>query len=532
MHDVPRRDFLARALRWGAWGAGTALGGVLLEGCAPSSTKRPVATTSLAVAERASAADWRRLAASLRGVLVRPSSPSYARDRLLFDAALAPRRPQGIAYCASNDDVARCVAFAREHAVPVTARSGGHSYAGYSANDGLIVDLSRLHSVDVVDSDSALVGAGTRLIDLYDSLAKRGRLVPGGSCASVGFAGLALGGGIGVLARRYGLTCDNILETTTVSADGSQLRVAPDSHPDLLWAQRGGGGGNFGVTTSFRVRTYPVGPLALFTLHFAWEAAQEVLMTWMHWIGHQADELWANCLLQSEGLDGLNVEVSGVWCGSVNDLATVVDSFVRALGTKPTSSFVGGEDYLHAMADEAGCSSLSLAACHLVGDGAGTLSRAAFRAKSSYVVAPWSDARVTRALNSLALVSRRAPDLGASLAFDSYGGAISRVDPAHSAFAHHDALAGIQATHSWSTFSSPTQIAAGDEWLRELGANVFESRDGAYVNYIDPTLEDWLDAYYGASVAKLVRVKSAVDPDDLFHFAQSIPVKSTTSAPG
>jgi FAD/FMN-containing dehydrogenase len=517
-----RRDFLSRSLRWGA-GAGALFAGGLLEGCAQSPT---TTTTTLAAPRPASDLDWRRLGARLRGTLVRPTTPSYARDVLLFDAALAPRHPQGIAYCESNDDVARCVAFAREHALAITTRSGGHSYAGYSSNDGLVVDLSRLNAVRV-DSDAnvALVGAGTQLIDLYDSLAAHGRLVPGGSCATVGIAGLALGGGIGVLARRYGLTCDNILEATMVRADASLVHVDASSEPDLLWAHRGGGGGNFGVTTSFTLRTHEIPPLALFTLHFDWAAARDVVMAWMSWIPTQADDLWTNCLLQSEGVDGLSLEVSGVWCGSASALSQVVDSFVSAVGTAPTSRFVAGDNYLDAMAAEAGCSSLSIAACHLSGDGVGQLSRAAFRAKSSFVVAPWSPARVERAVASLAHLAGRAPDLGAALAFDSYGGAISRVTSRESAFAHHGAIAGIQATHSWSTYSPQSQIDAGDEWLDELGSSVFVAGDGAYVNYIDPTLTNWLDAYYGASVERLVRVKSTIDPDDLFHFAQSIPLR-------
>lgn len=529
MYDESRRDFLAHSLRVGALGGGALVAGAFLAGCA--SPTPHVATTTSRPPRPANALDWRRLAAQLSGTLVRPSSSAYQRDRLLFNAALVPLHPQAIAYCESNDDVARCLTFAREHDVAITSRSGGHSYAGYSSNDGLVVDVSRLNRVDLVGATStATVGAGTRLIDLYDALARRGRLVPGGSCASVGLAGLALGGGIGVLGRRYGLTCDNVLEATLISADGSQVRVTADSHPDLLWALRGGGGGNFGVTTSFTLQTHPIPSLALFTLHFSWADAHDVLATWMNWMSGQPDELWSNCLLQSEGTAGLNVEVSGVWCGSVTALAALVDSFIHDVGATPTSRFVAGDDYLDAMAAEAGCSGLSFAACHLTGDGAGQLSRSAYRAKSSYVVTPWSDRRIEHALASLAQLALRAPDLGASLAFDSYGGAISRVSQSESAFAHRDAIAGIQATHSWSTYSSASQIDAGDEWLRELGANVFEPADGAYVNYIDPTLSGWLDAYYGTSVEKLVRVKSAVDPDDFFHFAQSIPIRTTSRA--
>ena len=523
--DAPtRREFLARGAAWGALGLGVAAGAVL-SGCA--STTPASGPTTAAPRRPASEVEWRRLARTLRGTLVRPGDLAYAQGRLLFDVAVAPSRPQGIAYCASNDDVARCLAFAREHDIAVTSRSGGHSYAGYSCNDGLVIDVTLLSRVKVDNSSSrVVVGAGTRLIDLYDALAQHRRLVPAGSCPSVGVAGLTLGGGVGVLTRRYGLTCDNLLETTTVLADSTTLTVNDSTHPELLWAQRGGGGGNFGVTTQLTYRTHDLPTLTLFSLHFPWAAARDVLMAWMSWIPHQSDDLWTNCLLESAGADGLGVSVSGVWCGFPSSLDGLVNSFIAETHATPTSRFVGGDDYLAAMAIEAGCSSLSIAACHLSGEGAGVLSRAAFHAKSSFVVAPWSAARVENALGSLEQLAGRSPDLGAALAFDALGGAVSRVGADATAFAHRSAIADIQATHSWSTYSSRAQVAAGDEWLGQLAAHVFESAAGAYVNYIDPTLDGWLDAYYGDHVAHLSRVKRWADPDDVFHFAQSIPLRA------
>ncbi len=521
--DAPtRRQFLARGATWGALGLGVA--GAALSGCASTT---PASSPTTTPQRPASEIEWRRLARSLRGTLVRPGDGAYAQSRLLFDLAVAPSRPQGIAYCASNDDVARCLAFAREHGVAVTSRSGGHSYAGYSCNDGLVIDVTPLSRVLVDNSSSrVVVGAGTRLIDLYDALAQHGRLVPAGSCPSVGVAGLTLGGGVGVLTRRYGLTCDNLVETTTVLADSTTLTVNDSTHPELLWAQRGGGGGNFGVVTRLTYRTYEVPPLTLFSLHFSWAAARDVLMAWMSWVPRQSDDLWANCLLESAGADGLGVSVSGVWCGSPSRLDGLVNAFIAQTGATPTSRFVGGDDYLTAMAIEAGCSSLSIAACHLSGEGAGVLSRAAFHAKSSFVVAPWSAARVENALRSLEDLAGRAPELGAALAFDALGGAVSRVGADETAYAHRSAIADIQATHSWSTYSAPSQIAAGAGWLRELATHVFEPADGAYVNYIDPTLDGWLDAYYGDHVSHLSRVKRWADPDDVFHFAQSIPLRA------
>ncbi|MHB8826378.1 MAG: FAD-binding oxidoreductase [Acidimicrobiales bacterium] len=529
--DAPtRRQFLRRGASWGVLGLAVAAG-TALTGCTPSTSTPTPSPTTTAAGRPASDLDWRRLARSLRGNLIRPGNAAYAQSRLLYDVAVAPAHPMAVAYCASNDDVARCLAFTREHSIAVTARSGGHSYAGYSCNDGLVIDVSPLARVRVDGSCSrVIVGAGTRLIDLYDTLAENRRLVPAGSCPSVGVAGLTLGGGVGVLARRYGLTCDSLVETTTVLADSTTLTVNDATHPELLWAQRGGGGGNFGVTTQLTFSTHEIPPMALFSLRFEWSTARDVLMAWMSWLPQQSDDLWANCVLESAGVDGLGVTVSGLWCGSTSSLDQLLKSFITHTGASPTSRFVGGDDYLAAMAIEAGCSSLSIAACHLRGYGAGVLSRAAFHAKSSFVVAPWSAARVENALSSLEQLAGRSPDLGAALTFDALGGAVSGVSADATAFAHRLAIADIQATHSWSTYSSRAQVAAGDEWLDELAAHVFEPIDGAYVNYIDPTLEGWLDAYYGDHVARLSRVKSWADPDDVFRFAQSIPLRESSRA--
>jgi FAD/FMN-containing dehydrogenase len=194
-------------------------------------------------------ADWTALAHDLSGQLVRPSEAFYTIARRLFDPRFDSISPAGIAYCKSPDDVATCLAFVRKFKIPVSARCGGHSYAGYSTNSGgLVVDVSRMAGVGF-SGTTATVAAGTRLVDLYNSLAARGRAIPGGSCPTVGISGLTLGGGIGVVARAYGLTSDNLESVQIVTANGAIINANAKNHADLYWACRGGGGGNFGVVT-------------------------------------------------------------------------------------------------------------------------------------------------------------------------------------------------------------------------------------------------------------------------------------------
>ena len=165
---------------------------------------------------------------------------------------------------------------------------GGHSYAGYSSCPGLVIDVSPLNAISVAGAAGAsgrtpvTVGAGSKLIDVYSDLAAQGLLLPGGSCPTVGIAGLALGGGVGVFSRAYGLTCDQTASVEMVTADGVLRRCDPTQIEDLYWACRGGGGGNFGVVTSFGFSAQPIPEaITLFTLEWPWEVADSVLDAWI-----------------------------------------------------------------------------------------------------------------------------------------------------------------------------------------------------------------------------------------------------------
>jgi Berberine and berberine like len=192
-----------------------------------------------------------------------------------------------------------------------------------------------------------------------------------------------------------------------------------------------------------------------------------------------------------------------------------------AISTTPTSDFVGSNDYITAMQIEAGCSGLSIAACHQSPDG--VLGREAYSAKSSYVDAVMTSAQVALNVEAVVNLKSHAPSIGGGLAFDAYGGVINRVSKDATAFVHRDKLACIQASYSWSSYTDAAEIAAGQEWLTWLADNVFDVQSGAYQNYIDPTLSNWQDAYYGSNLGRLAVIKKKYDPNDVFSFAQSIP---------
>jgi hypothetical protein len=520
-----RRVFLRRAAATSAISVAALGAGLALDDCSHRSPS-PTPSTTTTTLGPATSRDWLTLATSLSGPLIRPSSASYGASSLLYNEKFTNLHPQGIAYCRSSQDVARCVDFATSHQMAMCARSGGHSYAGYSSCDGLVIDVSRLNGVRVdTSSNTAVIGAGALLIDVYNEVGANNRLLPAGSCPTVGIAGLALGGGIGVFARRYGLTSDNLRALEVVTADGTLVRANESDHADMLWASRGGGGGNFGVATSFTFDVHAMPEVTLFTLQYPWAAAATMLEAWLQWINDAPDELWSNCVLESQGTYGFLGQVGGVFCGSPSELATHLSSLTSAIGVTPTYSFNGSNSYLSAMEIEAGCSGLSVAACHLSSQNPhGQLSREAYSAKSSYVNAPLTSAGCTKVVDAIEHLASLAPTLGGALAFDSYGGVINRVASSATAFVHRDKLACIQATYSWSTGAPRSVIDAGRTWLTWLGTNVFDPTSGAYQNYIDPTLSDWRSAYYGANIDRLITVKRRYDPENHFSFAQSIPV--------
>jgi hypothetical protein len=495
-----------------------------LTGCSASPKSGPPASTTAAL----DTAAWATLASSLSGRLVLPSSPSYATARLLYDPRFDNLNPAAVAYCASPGDVQRCIGFARAHGIRPIPRCGGHSFAGYSSGPGLVVDVTPMNTVTVSGAGSggsarAVVGAGTLLVDLYDRLAQSGVVVPGGSCPTVGISGLALGGGVGVLGRKYGLTCDTIESVQVVTADGRILTCDASTNADLFWACRGGGGGNFGIVTSFTFRTSPIPPLALFTLDWPSSAAADVLGAWFGWQHAGPDELWSNCQLLSGGNGDLQVRTSGIFVGSAATLGSLVNTLVTAAGAQPSSRFVGPEQYLHAMLVEAGCESLDVVQCHLTTQSPmGTLDRAGSVASSGYVSALPSPAGTAAFVATVNDLIQTLPHLGGGVAFDALGGAINAVKPSDTAFVHRNAIAGIQA--SVATGASESGAEQGRTWLAHFASSVTSYVDGqAYQNYIDPTLVDWQQAYYGTNLGRLVSVKARHDPDDVFHFAQSIP---------
>lgn len=469
----------------------------------------PAATTTARPGDLAS------LRASLRGALVLPSAAEYDGARVLYNTRFDAIRPQAIARCSSPGDVQACVRFARESGMPLALRSGGHSYAGWSTGSGLIVDTAALNAIAVSD-DTVTVGAGAKLIDVYDALAARGRGIAAGSCPTVGIAGLTLGGGVGVLTRAWGLTCDQLTSAEIVTADGVARRCDARSEPDLFWALRGAGGGSFGVVTSLTLATHAVETLALGTLTWPWTDARAVVAGWQRWMASAPEALWST--LHLAGGAEPSVSVHAVYPASATAIAAELTRLAGLVGRGASYRESGALSYRDVMLLEAGCVGRSPTACHLrAATAAGELERETFAAVS--VVAPdqLSDAAVAVLIDA---VARAATGGGTAILIDSLGGAVARIAPEATAFPHRSAFAIVQLYASWGQGDSGDASLA---WLRTTqSAARAQIGSGAYVNYADPSLTDWPAAYYGANYARLRQVKRAYDPDRLFDFPQAI----------
>jgi FAD/FMN-containing dehydrogenase len=509
---INRRSFL----RLGGLGATAAALAACSTGTATTASSTSTLPTSLArttappsTATGPVAMDYPVLARKLSGKVLTPDASGYALARRSYNPLYDARRPAAVALCGKTEDVQACVAAAAASATPIAARSGGHSYAGYSTPDNaLVVDLAGLSGVRVGGDGTAVVAAGTRLIDVYSALAAAGRALPAGSCPSVGIAGLTLGGGIGVLSRKYGLTCDHLVGATVVTADGQARTVSASAEPDLFWALRGGGGGNFGIVTSFTFATVPAPSLSLFQLNYPAGTLTDAYGAWQPWIASAPDELWSN--FNITGGDSSTCTISGCYVGSSGGLDSLVNQLVSRIGSRPGRRSVMSKSYLDAMRYYAGCSSESMSTCRAQTRGE-EWDRESFVASSRMLSAPVSDP------SKIATAADGHPNL--HLIIDGIGGAVGRVGANATAFPHRSAIASMQIylkTTSGARDSAARQVAqVRDSLVPVVG-------DAAYVNYIDATMPNWANAYYGANLARLRTVAQQYDPKGLFSFAQSV----------
>jgi FAD/FMN-containing dehydrogenase len=348
-------------------------------------------------------------------------------------------------------------------------------------------------------SRTATIGGGARLADIYASLARHGVSVPAGSCATVGIGGLALGGGIGMASSLAGLTCDVVTRLDLVGADGRARRVDAAREPDLFWACRGGGGGQVGVVTSWRMRTFPVSDVGVFKLRWRWRDATAVAASWQRFVARMPDSTWCHLEFSSDARGRREVKVSGFVLAG--DPEPAVRALVAGARRDPVDTTTRREPYLTVVRDRAGAG------------------RRQSELLGSDVFARPLPPRAVAAL--IAAVDRRAAERRPGVAkLKPLTNAVARVPTGATAFPWRDAHSLLQWLVIPGGGADAVTVRSAYAWIAAGHRAVAEWSVGRYVNYLEPDAA--LARYYGPHLARLRRVRARFDPGKLFRSPYSV----------
>lgn len=443
------------------------------------------------------------MGAGLDGDLVRPGDADYAEAKELFNPRWDSSHPLAVVEATTSEDVSEAITFASRYSLDVRPKSGGHSYVGASAsNGGIVVSTSRMTRVlyDAADRTSS-VGAGARLYPVHAALAAHGRTIPTGTCPTVGATGLTVGGGLGVASRQYGLTCDQLYGARVVTADGVIRTVNATTNPDLLWALRGGGGGNFGIVTLLQYHTQPTTSLGFFLLSFPWANAAAVVRGWSSRIKVMPSSTWANLHLEASSDGSTEARIVGV-CAPGAETAQA-HAMEAAIGVDATSTSLFTKTYLEGV--------------RFLGGGT-TSPRQGWAAGSD--VLPTMTVAASQAL--VAVIEKRAASGHSGVAIlDPLTGAVQDTAPTASAFPWRRHLASIQWYLDMPSHPTLAQVNAAYDWIATAHASVSALSVGGYVNYLEPRRH--VASYYGRNLARLQSIKRAYDPHDFFSTPYAIP---------
>src|SRR5215211_2086601 len=450
----------------------------------------------------------RELGSAFSGQLIGPEDAEYAEARKVYNAMI-DRRPALIARCTSADDVAEVVRFARNHQLDLAVRGGGHNGAGLgTVEDGVVIDLSPLNEVQVdPDARTVRVGGGCTWGEVDRATNEHGLATPSGIIATTGVGGLTLGGGLGHLTRNYGLAIDNLLEAEMVLASGERVRVSDDEHPDLYWAIRGGGG-NFGVVTSFLFRLHEVDTIIGGPTFWPVEASAEILSAYREFIPNAPRELngffaFTTVPPAPPFPEELHLrKVCGVvWCyvGGEEEAANAMAPLLDAL---PVPLMHGVQPMPHPVLQSA------FDALYPKGD-------------QWYWRADFVKDIPDEAVALHQKWGERLPSVKSTMHLYPIDGAAHDHAPEDTAWSYRDAR---WATTYAGVDPDPANVEAIGAWARGYQEALHPySAGGAYVNMMMEEGPDRVRASYRGNYDRLTRVKRDYDPENLFSRTQNIP---------
>jgi FAD/FMN-containing dehydrogenase len=452
----------------------------------------------------------------LGGPLLRKDDGSYAAVARPYNLAYdrPDRMPQGIARCVNADDVATSIKWARDTGIPLRARAGGHSFAGCSTTPGLLIDLSSMRSVrwDVAGK-RAIVDGGARNSDLFALLRAHDRMITHGTCPGVGLAGFLLGGGIGFDMRLLGVGSDAVRGTEIVTADGRVRRLPEAPDDTLLWACRGGAGGNFGINTGFTLETAPA-TRRVTVFNVDWQGRRDDIHAVVRGLMPDLEAAPAgfdsrfDLLAVPPGADRSHrLALVGQHHGPQAEVTRIISRARQVL--PPSGSVIREMPYWDAQDRFADDDPPPFR----------------FRQRSGFLDRTLSGDELDLILEHLAKWpgTSEPAKFGADIRFFQTGGRMNQRAPHETAFVHRGSQWLMDIVIAWSATDTAQDVADNIKWQADFFEAMWpHTTRSAYQNFIDLALTDWESAYYATNLGRLRDVKRTVDPDQLFRFEQSI----------
>ena len=442
-----------------------------------------------------------RTSPHLAGRLALPGTDAYAAATAIWARPATEVHPRAIVRCRTADDVQAAIRLAREHALPLSVRGGGHDWAGRALCGGIVIDLGGMRQVSLVPGDQAVdIGGGALAVDVAVIADPRNGAVAAGSIGCVGMAGLTLGGGYGPLIGRCGLALDNLLAAEIVLADGRIVTADAENQPELFWAIRGGGG-NFGVVTKMRHRLHDCPGLWSGMLVYPFAEAATVLAGTTELAAAAPDELSAQIVLAADPSGAAMVIVVPAWCGDPSEGERRLAPFLK-LG----SLIAGG------IAQQSYGTLLTAFDAQLVNGRRTTMDTCSLPVFERTGIDAFIDAMAT------------APSPGCMLVTHEFKGAASRVAPDATAFALRRDHVLIEIIAAFDDRGDPDDEARHQHWARRTRDSFTNALPGGYPNLLAAS-DPRATASYGGNSDRLLRAKASYDPDNVFTSAIPLPAR-------
>ncbi|QKE75051.1 FAD-binding oxidoreductase [Arthrobacter citreus] len=438
----------------------------------------------------------------LTGRIVTPDDAEYEQART-NNTLNNPKFPKIIVFCQKKRDVLNALNWAKENNMPFRVRSGRHSFENFSlVNGGLVIDVSEMNTVTVdCKNMTAKIQAGANLGKVYNVLWENGTTIPAGTESSVGVVGLSLGGGIGMLSRLYGLTCDNLLEVEIAVSNGKEkakiIKANKKQNSDLFWACRGGGGGNFGIVTSLKYKVHSISNVSIFSIIWEWNDFEAAFDAWQKFATNTDNRLTSEIELRSKQAN--QIIAQGEFVGPAAKLRELLRPLTET-GT-PIKVEIKEVPYIEAV--------------HFFDEPIGNIPT--YKKRSGSFI---NEILPKRAILIMKSFLENTPNETTAIWQQSLGGEVKRIKPDETAYYYRDA---IIVQEYYSRWKRPEEEENSIRWVEELRSALSKYTTGDYVNWPDRFIRNWPTAYYGGNLQRLRIVKREYDPYNLFNFPQSIP---------